>query len=115
MAAESVRPLAERGSLSKRNLASSDVRAKPADPLTAPAAAKLLGVSSPNTVKNWLEGGHFPGAYRTMGGSKMGGHWRFPRADVLAVKARMEALREKNRAGDLSPPDCDDDFDPPAL
>lgn len=110
MAAGSVRPLTARVSPSKPVPALRAESKAAEEPLTAPEAAKILGVSSPNTVKNWLEGGHFPGAYRTMGG-----HWRFPLAEVLAVKARMEALREKNRTGDLSPPDCDDDFDPPAL
>ena len=70
----------------------------------------LLGVSSPNAVKNWLAGGYFPGAYQTAGG-----HWRFPRTDVLAAKQRLESLREKNSRGDLTPDDCDDAPAPPLL
>lgn len=35
--------------------------------LTSKQAATLLGVSSANTVKNWLEGGWFPGAFQTAG------------------------------------------------
>ena len=38
-----------------------------AAPLTSKQAATMLGVSSANTVKNWLEGGWFPGAYQTAG------------------------------------------------
>jgi hypothetical protein len=73
--------------------------------------AKMLGVSSPNTVKNWLEGGAFPGATKTLGG-----HWRFPLKDVEAVKARMEWVREKNAKGDLTlPADLDDGPEPPLL
>lgn len=79
----------------------------PADALTSGQAATLLGVSSPNTVKNWLEAGHFPGAFKTAGG-----HWRFLRKEVEAAKERMDALREKNRAGDLTPPDSDGDLPP---
>lgn len=82
----------------------------PANALTSGQAATLLGVSSPNTVKNWLEAGHFPGAFKTAGG-----HWRFLRGDVEAVKAQMEVLREKNRTGDIAPPDLEDDYPPPLL
>ena len=77
--------------------------------LTSSQAAKLLGLSSPNPVKNWLAGGSFPGAFQTDGG-----HWRFPRHEVEAVKRHMEALRDRNRRGDLAPPD-DDDSTPPLL
>lgn len=62
-----------------------------ADMLTSTEAASLLGVASANTVKNWLEGGHFPGAFQTPGG-----HWRFPREEVEAAKARMEEPSTSN-------------------
>ena len=79
--------------------------------LTTTEVAKMLGVSSPNTVKNWLEGGAFPGATKTLGG-----HWRFPLKDVEAVKARMEWVREKNAKGDLAiPADLNDGPEPPLL
>ena len=78
--------------------------------LTSTQAAELLGVSSPNTVKNWLQGGHFPGAFRTNGG-----HWRFPRAEVVAVKERMNELRMRNRRGEIGPNDNDGNDDPPPL
>jgi hypothetical protein len=78
--------------------------------LTTTQAANLLGVTSPATMKNWLEGGNFPGAYLTSEG-----YWAFPLVGVLEAKARMDEIREKNRTGDLSPPDCDDDLDLPAL
>jgi len=74
-----------------------------ADTLSSTQVASLLGVASANTVKNWLEGGHFPGAFQTPGK-----HWRFPREDVEAVKMRMEGLRDRNRRGDLMPDDGDE-------
>lgn len=77
-----------------------------AAPLTSKQAATLLGVSSANTVKNWLEGGWFPGAFQPAGG-----HWRFPLEDVEAVKSRLEGLRDRNSRRDLTPVDCDDESD----
>jgi len=75
-----------------------------ADTLTSKQAATLLGVASANTVKNWLEGGWFPGAFQTLGG-----HWRFPLEDVEAVRLRLEDLRDRNSRRDLMPTDCEDD------
>lgn len=83
---------------------------EPKEFLTSTEAASLLGLSSPNTVKNWLAGGRFPGAYQTAGG-----HWRFPRHEVEAALRRMEALRDRNRRGDIAPPDEDDDGPLPLL
>lgn len=68
--------------------------------LTSRQAAKLLGVSSANTVKNWLKGGWFPGAFRTPGG-----HWRFSRREVEAVRARMAELEARNASGEIAPGD----------
>ena len=73
-------------------------------------AASLLGVSSINTVKNWLEGGFFPGARKTAGG-----HWRFRRSEVEAVAVRMSLLSDRNETGELSPPDSDESSEPPLL
>lgn len=68
--------------------------------LSTGEAARLLGVSSRNTVKNWLEGGFFPGAVRTDGG-----HWRFLRAEVEAVARAMAAVKRGPVAvGDLDLP-----------
>jgi len=75
-----------------------------AAPLTSKQAATLLGVSSANTVKNWLEGGWFPGAFQTAGG-----HWRFPLDDVEAVRSRLEGLRDRNSSRELTPVDCADE------
>jgi excisionase family DNA binding protein len=75
-----------------------------ADTLTSKQAATLLGVASANTVKNWLEGGWFPGAFQTPGG-----HWRFPLEDVEAVRFRLEGLRDRNSRRDLMPTECDDE------
>lgn len=80
-----------------------------AEVLTSTKAAALLGVSSPNTVKNWLHGGYFPGAFKTAGG-----HWRFPREEVEAVRLRLSVLRDRNSRRDLMPDDYEDDIvDPP--
>lgn len=100
----------------RKNLAAQFLRAleggkaEAPEVLTSRQAADLLGVSSTNTVKNWLEGGYFPGAYRTPGG-----HWRFPRAEVLETKRRMEALHAKNQRGDFALPDEDDEGEMPLL
>jgi len=72
--------------------------------LTAAEAATILGISSEMTVKNWLEGGSFPGVVRTESGE-----WRAPLEEVLKVKKRMCDLVEKNQAGDMTPTDCDDE------
>ncbi len=68
--------------------------------LTTCQAAELLGISSPSTIRNWLEGGHFPGASLTPEG-----YWEFTLAGVLEAKACMSVIQEKNRTGDLSLPD----------
>lgn len=78
--------------------------------LTTGQAAELLGVSSRNTVKNWLEAGAFPGAYKTQGG-----HWRFPRHEVEATLDRMNVLRQKNLQGEASIPDEDEAYTEPPL
>ena len=87
--------------------------AAPKELLTSGQAARLLGISSINTIKNWLEAGHFPGALKTKGG-----HWRFPRSEVERALERMELLEEKNRGGDIVSSDVDDeegDPEPPLL
>jgi excisionase family DNA binding protein len=85
-------------------------KAEPQEVLTSRQAADLLGVSSANTVKNWLKGGFFDGAYQTPGG-----HWRFPKAEVLEVKRRMEALHAKNQRGDFALLDEDGEGEMPLL
>lgn len=78
--------------------------------LTVDQAAERLGVKSPETVKNWLCGGHFPGAYRAADGQ-----WYFPVSGVEETEARMAELTRRNREGDLTSPDVDDDLEPPVL
>lgn len=57
--------------------------------------ANILGVSSPSTVRNWLERGYFAGTVlRTDDGTRL-----FRLEDVLAVKARMQLTRDENEAG----------------
>lgn len=79
-----------------------------AEAMTTPEVAALFGVSSANTIKNWINGGWFPGAFKTAGG-----HWRFPRAEVYASLDRLKQLRAKSEHGDLMPPDSDEE--PPLL
>lgn len=80
--------------------------------VSAPAAAKLLGLSSPNTLKNWVNGGHFPGEVS----KTLGKHWRFRKADVFELLHRMKERDARNRRGDLAPPDLgDEEVDVPLL
>ena len=73
--------------------------------VTSGEAAALLGVSSRNTVKNWLEGGYFPSSRKTEGG-----HWRFLRSEVLAVRQAMNAVKAGPLAvGALELPEVEDD------
>ncbi len=68
-------------------------------------AARLLGVSSRNTVKNWLQGGCFPSAYQTAGG-----HWRFRREEVLAVRQAVQNIpRGPVALGELELPELEED------
>lgn len=76
--------------------------------LTSKQAAGILGVSSPNTIKNWLCSGKFPGAYQTNGG-----HWRFPESSVHEMKSQLDDTLERSKRGDLTPPEIDED--PPLL
>ncbi len=57
--------------------------------------AEMLGVSSPTTIRNWLERGYFGGdVIRTEDGTRL-----FRLSDVLAAKTRMEQTRAENEAG----------------
>lgn len=56
---------------------------------------EMLGVSSPSTIRNWLEEGYFgDDVIRTENGTRL-----FRLADVLAAKARMEQTLAENAAG----------------
>lgn len=48
-------------------------------------AAELLGVASPDTVKNWARAGRFSHVDHTEGGQ-----WLFPLDEVLALRANRE-------------------------
>jgi helix-turn-helix protein len=67
-------------------------------------AARLLGVSSPDTVKNWARAGRFPGAQKTDGGQ-----WQFPLAEVLAHRANQLLVEDRRRRRDYSTPRFDGD------
>ena len=73
--------------------------------MTREQAETFLGLS-PLTMSNMLDGGHFPSFYAT---------GAFAKDEVMHFHCFCEDIREKNRTGDLSPPDCGDDFDPTLL
>jgi hypothetical protein len=63
--------------------------------------ALMLGVSSPGTIRNWLDRGHFgQDILRTDDGTRL-----FRLEDVIAVKGRMAQTRSENESGDLDIPD----------
>lgn len=66
-------------------------------------AAALLGVSSPDTVKNWARAGWFPGACLTVGGQ-----WQFPLDEVLSLRAHREFQQARAR-GAAPAPEVDGD------
>jgi hypothetical protein len=66
----------------REELARKLVPFRPRKVLTSGQAAAVLGVSSPNTVTNWLEAGQLPGAHRTARG-----HWRCLVEEVEEVEA----------------------------
>ncbi len=82
--------------------------------LTTEQVAKRLGITSEATIKNWLNGmpteAGFPGAFKSDGG-----YWLFPEEDVEKVATHIEEIKAKNVAGDMTPPDLDDDAEPPIL
>ena len=86
----------------RRGLVDRLVASASAAPLTSKQTATLLGVASANTVKNWLEGGWFAGAFQAPGG-----HWRFPLAGVEAVRLRLAGLRDRNSRRYLIVVACD--------
>jgi hypothetical protein len=75
------------------------------DLLDTQAAASYLGITGPGTIRNWLEGGSFPGAFQS------GGQWFFPAVELNKVKHRMDEIQTKNKNRDLQPPDPSDDYD----
>jgi hypothetical protein len=68
--------------------------------LTLQQAALQLGITSEATMRNWLQGGAFPGARQTATGE-----WRF---DAGLVAQVAEATKRLQECSDLTPPDCDD-------
>ena len=75
------------------------------DLLDTTAAALYLGVSQPGTIRNWLEGGSFPGAFQSRG------QWFFPVVELAKVKRGMDEIQTKNKNRDLQLPDPSDDYD----
>jgi excisionase family DNA binding protein len=53
------------------------------DPLKVAEVSAAFGISR-RAVQAWLAAGEFPGASHTPGG-----HWRIPRADVIAVGRQL--------------------------
>jgi excisionase family DNA binding protein len=72
--------------------------------MSVSAVARMLGVSSPTTIHNWLEKGYFPGAVRTAGRQR-----RFRLADVLAVQEQIRQTETRNASGHLEFPDFGDE------
>lgn len=60
------------------------------------ATLAMLLHRSPSTIRAWLEGGHFPGAYK-LPGKKRPGAWRIPQAAVDAFLAMRRAGRSMPR------------------
>jgi hypothetical protein len=75
------------------------------DLLDTQAAASYLGVTNLGTIRNWLEGGSFPGAFQSRG------QWFFPVVELNKVKHRIYGIQTKNKNRDLQPPDPSDDYD----
>jgi hypothetical protein len=78
--------------------------------LSSREAAEFLGVTSPATIKNWLEGGFFPGSYKTQNGD-----WLFRRDELKATKSRIELLRQRNVQGHLDFVEVPEDAPPAPL
>lgn len=73
--------------------------------MTRKEAESFLGLTT-LTMDNVLKGGHFP-SYTNTGD--------FAEAEVMEWKQMCDEIKERNRTGDMSPPDCDDDLDLPAF
>jgi len=76
------------------------------DLLDTQAAASYLGVTQPDTISNWLEGGSFPGAFQSRG------QWFFPAVELDKIKRRMDEILAFNADGEIPQPvdfgeDCD--------
>lgn len=56
------------------------------DLLDTEAAVRYLGITQPDTIRNWLEGGSFPGAFQSRG------QWFFPAVELDKVKRRMDEI-----------------------
>jgi len=62
------------------------------------AAASYLGVTQPETIRNWLEGGRFPGAFQSRG------QWFFPAVELDKIKRRMDEILAFNADGEIPQP-----------
>jgi hypothetical protein len=70
---------------------------------TLEEALRVLDVTSPETAKNWLCGGHFPGAILCSDG-----HWTFRVEDVHQMKRDIAVVKKLNAEGKLDVPDLGD-------
>lgn len=63
--------------------------------ITAPDVAERIGLDV-RAVRELLEAGEFPGAFRRGTGAGIGKHWRIPRADVDSyLERRARAVQER--------------------
>jgi hypothetical protein len=74
-------------------------------------AAAILGITSGATVRNWLLGGHFPGAYKDPSNL-----WRFPIKAVREAKSKMRDIEFLNKMRSVGIPiDLPDSNEEPPL
>jgi hypothetical protein len=78
--------------------------------LTTEEVYLLLELKSQETVKNWLQGGYFPGAYVDETGT-----WRFPLQSVREMRAYFLKLRDLNARKYFELSDVESDEEPPLL
>lgn len=70
------------------------------DLMTTNEVASFLDISSELTIKNWLEGGGFPGSFKTSDDK-----WIFLRKDVEDVKMYIIKIRQNNKDNILIVPE----------
>ncbi len=73
------------------------------DPMTTGQAAQALGVSSVNTIKNWIRAGYIKERITTPGGQT-----RIPRREILRVRALERGLQEMPVVDELTSDELDD-------
>lgn len=78
--------------------------------MTSRETAEYLGITDPRTIKNWLEGGNFPGSSKDEDGK-----WKFKREQVEQTLRDIERIRHLNELQIVQISDADDGYEPPLL